>query len=68
MLCRGGENEEVRGKMLNGAIKDESKREDRLDAERELSVHGPLKSGMSSGVHDLSAGLNFDYMTWLIHD
>lgn len=67
MPFRGGEDEEV-GKMLNRAIKKESKREDRLDAERELSVHGPLKSGMSSGVHDLSAGLDFDYMTWLIHD
>lgn len=48
--------------MLNGEIKYKNKRADRLDAERELSVHGPLKSGMSSGVHDLSAGLNFDYM------
>lgn len=32
MLYRGGDNEEVGGKRLNGAIKDESKREDRLDA------------------------------------
>lgn len=54
--------------MLNGGIKDESKREDRSDAEMELSLHGPLKSGMSSGVHHLSARLNFDCLTWLIHD
>lgn len=54
--------------MLNGAIKDESKRKDRLDAEWEPSVLGSLMSGMSSGVRELSAGLNFDGATWLIHD
>lgn len=54
--------------MLNEAIEDKSKREDRSDAERELSIYGSLMSQMSSGVHDFSAGLNFDCATWLIHD
>lgn len=62
--CGGGGG----GGGPNGGIKDETKRKDRSDAERELSLHGPLKSGMSSGEHHLSAGLNFDCLTWLIHD